>query len=219
VPDPIRVLLVDDHALTRRGLAAVFSIEDDIVVVGEAATADEAVSRAEEMVPDVVLMDIRMPGGSSGIDACATIKDRVPSAQIIMLTASDEELDVLEALRAGATGYLTKDLVDQDVAEAVRQVAAGHSPIRPDIAGRLLTEMVQRPEDTAPVRSAELTPRELQVLRLVADGLSNKDIAAELFISENTVKNHVRNILEKLHKHSRMEAVVYAVREKMLELN
>jgi DNA-binding NarL/FixJ family response regulator len=217
--DPIRVLMVDDHTQTLRGYTVQLAIEPDIEVVALAEDGAMAVAQAEEYVPDVILMDIWLPGGMSGIEATAIIKDRVPSAQIVMMTASDEENDVLEALRAGASGYLHKSDPVQ-LADGIRQVAAGESPISPSLASRLLVEMVQRPEEQPPpARRPELTPRELEVLRLVADGLSNREIAAELFISENTVRNHVRNILEKLHKHSRMEAVMFAVRGGILDLN
>jgi DNA-binding NarL/FixJ family response regulator len=218
--EPIRVLVVDDHALFRRGLEMVLEQEDDIQVVGEAGDGGEAVQRAIETAPDIVLMDVRMPKGT-GIDACRAIKDSVPSAKIIMLTISDEEADLYEAIKAGATGYLLKEISIEEVASAVRAVQNGQSLISPSMASKLLSEfatMVKRSEEKEQVPTPRLTDREMEVLRLVARGLNNRDIAKELFISENTVKNHVRNILEKLQLHSRMEAVVYAVREKLLEI-
>jgi len=218
--DPIRVLVVDDHALFRRGLEMVLAQEPDIEVVGEAGDGAEAVERAADLLPDVVLMDVRMPR-RSGIEACTAIKDVVPSARIIMLTISDEEGDLYEAIKAGATGYLLKEISIDEVATAIRAVAGGQSLISPSMASKLLSEfatLIKRDGDRQQVPAPRLTDRELEVLRLVARGLNNRDIAKQLYISENTVKNHIRNILEKLQLHSRMEAVVYAVREKLLEI-
>jgi len=219
--DAIRVLVVDDHALFRRGLEMVLAQESDIEVVGEAGDAVAAVERAAALLPDVVLLDVRMPKGS-GIEACVEIKEVAPSARIIMLTISDEEADLYEAIKAGATGYLLKEISIDEVSSAVRAVHDGQSLISPAMASKLLTEfalMAKRSnERIEQVPTPRLTERELEVLKLVARGLNNRDIARELFISENTVKNHIRNILEKLQLHSRMEAVVYAVREKLLEI-
>ena len=199
----------------------VLAQESDIEVVGEAGDAVAAVDRSSELLPDVVLLDVRMPKGS-GIEACVQIKEVAPSARIIMLTISDEEADLYEAIKAGATGYLLKEISIDEVASAVRAVYDGQSLISPAMASKLLTEfalMAKRSnERTEQVPTPRLTERELEVLKLVARGLNNRDIARELFISENTVKNHIRNILEKLQLHSRMEAVVYAVREKLLEI-
>jgi two-component system NarL family response regulator len=168
-------------------------------------------------------MDIRMPR-SSGIEACRAMKDIAPSAKIVMLTISDEEEDLFEAIRAGATGYLLKDIPLDEVADTVRAVHGGQSLINPSMAGKLLIEfaaLAKRERDESqprqPVPAPRLTEREIEVLRLVARGMNNRDIAKALFISENTVKNHVRNILEKLQIHSRMEAVMVAVREKLIE--
>jgi DNA-binding NarL/FixJ family response regulator len=221
-PDPIRTLIVDDHALFRRGLEIVLVSEPDIDVVGEAGDGAEAIEKASESLPDVVLMDVRMPR-SSGIEACRAIKEVAPSAKIVILTMSDEEEDLFEAIRAGASGYLLKDISLDEVAEAVRAVHGGQSLISPSMAGKLLTEfaaLAGRDQEEPPqqVPAPKLTEREMQVLKLVARGMNNRDIAKELFISDNTVKNHVRNILEKLQIHSRMEAVMVAVREKLIEL-
>jgi DNA-binding NarL/FixJ family response regulator len=220
--EPIRTMIVDDHALFRRGLEMVLDSEPDIELVGEAGDGTEAVEKAGETLPDVVLMDIRMPR-SSGIDACRAMKAVVPSAKIVMLTISDEEADLFEAIRAGATGYLLKDIPLDEVADTVRAVDGGQSLISPSMAGKLLTEfatLARREAASEPpqqVPAPKLTDREMQVLKLIARGMNNRDIAKELFISENTVKNHVRNILEKLQIHSRMEAVMVAVREKLIE--
>ena len=220
VRDRITVLVADDHALYRRGLEMVLGQEDDIEIVGEAADGAEAIRRAEELLPDVVLMDIRMPR-RSGIEACTAIKDVVPSTKIVILTISDEESDLYEAVRAGANGYLLKDVPGEQIADGIRAVVGGQSLISPSMASKLLSEfatMIKKNEERPQLPVPRLTDRELQVLKLVARGMANKDIAGALFISENTVKNHVRNILEKLQLHSRMEAVVYAVRERILDL-
>jgi DNA-binding NarL/FixJ family response regulator len=220
VADPIRVLVVDDHALFRRGLEMVLAHEADIDIVGEASDGTEAVDKAAALLPDIVLMDVRMPK-RGGIDACTAIKDVVPSAKIVMLTVSEDEADLYEAIKAGASGYLLKEISIEEVATGLRAVAGGQSLISPSMAAKLLTEfstMMKRSDDRQQVPAPRLTDRELDVLKLVARGMNNRAIATQLFISENTVKNHIRNILDKLQLHSRMEAVVYAVREKLLEI-
>ena len=216
----LKVLIVDDHALFRRGLQMVLRQEADIEVVGEAADGVEAVARAQELDPDVILMVVRMPK-RSGIEATREIRELVPGAKVLMLTISDDETDLYESIRAGAAGYLLKEISIDEVADAVRSVWAGHSRISPAMASKLISEfaaMSKREQEQERLPAPRLTDREMEVLRLVAKGLNNGDIAKELFISGNTVKNHVRNILEKLHLHSRMEAVLYAVREKLLEI-
>lgn len=215
---PVRVLIVDDQELFRRGLMMVLGLEGGIEIVGEAADGDQGVELAAQTAPDVVLLDIRMPR-RTGLEACSSIKTAVPSAKIIMLTVSDEEADLYDAVKSGASGYLLKDSSVEEVAQAVRVVADGQSLISPSMAVKLIDEFKQmsRPERENGA-GFKLTERELEVLRLVAKGLNNREIAKQLFISENTVKNHVRNILEKLQLHSRMEAVMYAVREKLLDL-
>jgi len=216
--DTIRVLICDDHALFRRGLVMVLEGEPGIEVVAEAEDGEDAVAKAEDAAPDVVLMDVRMPR-MSGIEATRAIADTVPSSKILMLTVSDEEEDLYEAVKAGATGYLLKEISIEEVANAIRAVVTGQSLISPSMASKLLNEFNNLAKQAQQkVLAPKLTDRELQVLKLVAQGLSNREVAEQLFISENTVKNHVRNILEKLHLHSRMEAVVYAVREKLLDI-
>ncbi|MEP6665508.1 MAG: response regulator transcription factor [Nocardioidaceae bacterium] len=217
--EPIRVVVVDDQELFRRGLIMLIAAEDDIDVVGEASDGDEATELAARTVPDVVLMDVRMPK-RSGIEACSTIKEVAPSANIIMLTVSDEEGDLYDAIKNGASGYLLKDASIDQVAQAIRVVADGQSLISPSMAAKLLEEFktISRAGTKSEVVLPRLTDRELEVLNLVARGQNNREIARDLYISENTVKNHVRNILEKLQLHSRMEAVMYAVREKLLDL-
>ena len=216
--EPIRVLVVDDQELFRRGLTMLLAVEPGLEVVGEAGDGAEGATLAESAAPDVVLLDVRMPK-KSGIEACLAIKESVPSAKIIMLTVSDEEADLYESVKNGASGYLLKDSSIEEVAQAVRVVNEGQSLISPSMAVKLIDEFKQmsKPErEQGP--ALRLTERELEVLRLVAKGLNNREVAKQLFISENTVKNHVRNILEKLQLHSRMEAVMYAMREKLLDL-
>jgi DNA-binding NarL/FixJ family response regulator len=224
-PEPsretLRVLIADDHALFRRGLEMVLEKEPDIEVVGEATDGMQAVEKAQELMPDVILMDVRMPK-RSGIEAATAIKDLLPHVKILMLTISDEEADLYEAIKAGASGYLLKEIPIEEVADAIRSVWAGQSRISPSMASKLLTEFAaisKASEEKPQMPTPRLTDREMEVLRLVAQGMNNRDIAKTLYISENTVKNHIRNILEKLHLHSRMEAVVYAVREKMIEIS
>jgi DNA-binding NarL/FixJ family response regulator len=218
--EKLRVIIVDDHALFRRGLEMVLENEADIEVVGEAHDGQQAVDRTTELMPDVVLMDVRMPR-RSGIEATQRIKELMPHVKIVVLTNSDEEADLYEAIKAGASGYLLKEISSEEVADAIRSVVQGHSRISPAMASKLLSEfqaMSKRTDDRQPLAPPKLTERELQILRLVAKGLGNRDIAQQLFISENTVKNHIRNILEKLQLHSRMEAVIYAVKEKLFDI-
>jgi DNA-binding NarL/FixJ family response regulator len=210
--------VVDDHELFRRGIIMLLGDDSDIEVVGEAADGIGATELAVSTAPDVVLLDVRMPR-RTGVEACRAIKEAVPTTKIIMLTVSDEEADLYESVKNGAAGYLLKDSSIEEVAQAIRVVNEGQSLISPSMAVKLIDEFKQmsKPDrETGP--ALRLTDRELEVLRLVAKGLNNREVAKELFISENTVKNHVRNILEKLQLHSRMEAVMYAMREKLLDL-
>jgi DNA-binding NarL/FixJ family response regulator len=218
--DVIRVVIADDQALFRRGLYVVLGTEDHIEVVAEAENGEEAIAKVTELAPDVVLMDVRMPR-INGIEAARRIRDLSPSTRILMLTVSDEEDDLYEAIKAGANGYLLKEISVEEVAEAIRAVVQGQSLISPSMASKLLNEfnsLAKKAEERQQYPVPTLTSRELEVLKLVAKGMSNREIADGLFISENTVKNHVRNILEKLHLHSRMEAVIYAVRERLLDI-
>lgn len=217
---PVRVFLADDHALFRRGLDLVLSAEDDLEVVGEAGDGLEAVQRVLELGPDVVVMDVRMPH-LDGIEATARITAERPDVRVLVLTVSERDEDLFAAIRAGAAGYLLKEVSIDEISGAVRAVARGQSLISPSMAPRLLAEFnrlsaqVHAPRPVPP----RLTARELEVLRLAGKGLTNQQIARELGIAENTVKNHVRNVLEKLHLHSRTEAVLHAVREGLLDLD
>ena len=217
--DNIRILVADDHALFRQALRAVLGDEEGIELVGEAGDGEEVISMAEELAPDVILMDVRMPK-VAGIDAARQIAATLPSAKIVMLTVSDDEEDLFEAIKAGASGYLLKEVDPAEIADAVRQIHAGHSLLSPGVASKLISEfaaMSKRADERA--MRPNLTSRELEVLQFAAGGLTNRQIGRRMGISENTVKNHIRNILEKLHLHSRMEAVLYAVREELIELN
>ncbi len=202
--EPIRVVISDDHELFRRGLKMVLEAEEDIQVVAEAADGQEAVSKVEELAPDVVLMDVRMPR-MGGIEATRLIRELFPSTRIIVLTVSDEEDDLYGAVKAGANGYLLKEVSIEEVADAVRGVYAGESLISAALASKLLAEFSSQPkavDDRAPT-SPRLTEREVNVLKLVALGHENAEIASQLDVSESTVRNHVANILSKLQLRSR----------------
>jgi DNA-binding NarL/FixJ family response regulator len=215
---PIRVMLVDDHELFRRGLDLVLRDETDLEIVGEAADGLAAIERAAELQPDVVMMDVRLPG-ISGIEATRRIRNAQPATKVVMLTVSDDEEDLFGAIRAGASGYLLKEVSIDEVANAIRAVVRGQALVTPSMAAKLFSEfnVLSRRVDAQHGTAPRLTDREVEVLRLVAKGMSNKEIATELVIAENTVKNHVRNILEKLQMRSRMEAAMYAVREKLVD--
>jgi DNA-binding NarL/FixJ family response regulator len=205
VDDCIRVLICDDHALFRRGLMMVLEDEDDIEVIAEAANGAEAIELARALAPDVVLMDVRMPK-VDGIAATRSILEDIPNANVIMLTVSDEEDDLFEAMKAGAAGYLLKEISIDEVGKSVRGVHQGQRLVTPSLATKLISEFagISGRAPSRGVDAPQLTPRELEVLRHVADGATNREVASRLGISENTVKNHVRNILEKLRLHSRM---------------
>jgi len=213
----ISVLVVDDQELFRRGLRTVLAMEAGFEV-SEAADGVEAVERASELAPDVVLMDIRMPN-LDGIEATRRIREAAPSTRVIMLTVSDDEDDLYAAIRVGANGYLLKDSSLEEVAGAVRAVHRGESLISPSMASKLLAEFsaVTGTSAAAEPPGPRLSDRELEVLKLVAQGHTNREAAAVLQLSENTVKNHVANILEKLHLRSRVDAVIYAMRTKLFE--
>ncbi|WP_062436948.1 response regulator [Herbidospora daliensis] len=202
---PVRVLVADDQGLIREAIASLLGVQPGITVAGTAADGHEAVERAVALRPDVVLMDVRMPR-MDGVRAVAALRDRAPEVRVVMLTTFDDEEYVLEALRAGAIGYLLKDLPVRDLAAAVRLAHAGVTQLDPAVTARLVASGgVRAPEGRVP-----LTARELDVLRLVAGGASNREIADRLYLSEGTVKNHISRILQRLGLRDRTQAAVYA---------
>jgi DNA-binding NarL/FixJ family response regulator len=211
---PIRILVVDDHALLRQGLVKVLAEERDLQVVGEAADGREAIAKAAELMPDVILMDISMPE-VGGLEATRRIKQEMPYARIIILTIADDDQSLFEAVKSGAQGYLLKNVDPPQLVNTVRRVAAGETAISRTMASKLIGEFATQPARTvaASPTSMALTPREKEVLEQVAEGKSNRDIAAALSIAENTVKNHLKNILEKLHLENRVQAAAFALRQ------
>jgi len=204
----IKVLIVDDHGVVREGLRAYLEVEPDITVVGEARDGQEGVRRAQELHPDVVLMDLVMPR-MDGVEATARIKQQAPSIHVIVLTSFLDDDRVLPAIKAGATSYLLKDVAAPDLIRAIRAATAGQAQLHPEVARRLM-QQVSSPRK--PDAGAQLTDREREVLRLLAEGRSNKEIARLLVVSERTVKGHVSNILGKLGLQDRTQAALYAVR-------
>ncbi|MFF5337485.1 response regulator [Streptomyces sp. NPDC013181] len=204
----IRVLLVDDHQVVRRGLRTFLEIQDDIEVVGEAADGAEGVTATEKLRPDVVLMDIKMPG-TDGIEALRRLRELENPARVLIVTSFTEQRTVVPALRAGASGYVYKDVDPDALAGAIRSVHAGHVLLQPEVAGALLA---QDDPGTGTGRGSTLTEREREVLGLIADGRSNREIARALVLSEKTVKTHVSNILMKLDLSDRTQAALWAVR-------
>jgi two-component system, NarL family, response regulator LiaR len=205
---PIRVLIVDDHGVVREGLRAYLELEPDIQVVGEARDGQEGVQRAQELQPDVVLMDLMMPR-MDGVEATAAIKEQQPEMHVIVLTSFVDDDRVVPAIRAGATSYLLKDVAAADLARAIRGARAGQAQLHPEVARRLM-QQVTTPRKVEAI--TQLTDREAEVLRLLAEGRSNKEIARSLVVSERTVKGHVSNILGKLGLQDRTQAALYAVR-------
>ncbi|GAA1500492.1 response regulator transcription factor [Kitasatospora kazusensis] len=205
---PIRVLLVDDHQVVRRGLRTFLEVQDDIEVVGEAADGADGVARAQELLPDVVLMDLKMPG-VDGIEALKLLKQQGSTARILIVTSFTEHRTMVPALRAGAAGYVYKDVDPEALAGAIRSVHAGHVLLQPELAEALLSDDSPRAPQG---RGGTLTEREREVLGHIADGRSNREIARSLHLSEKTVKTHVSNILMKLDLADRTQAALWAVR-------
>ncbi|MET9469916.1 response regulator transcription factor [Streptomyces sp. NPDC006544] len=212
-PGRIRILLVDDHQVVRRGLRTFLEVQDDLEVVGEAADGDEGIARAEELRPDVILMDIKMPG-TDGIDALRRLRGLANPARVLVVTSFTEQRTVVPALRAGAAGYVYKDIDPVALAAAIRSVHAGQVLLQPEVAVALLAEEGRPPSSG---RGGSLTDREREVLRHIADGRSNREIARALVLSEKTVKTHVSNILMKLDVVDRTQAALWAVRHGMTE--
>jgi len=212
--DKISVLIVDDHAVVRQGLKAFLSLQDHIEVIGEAANGEEAVGKVRELLPDVVLLDLVMPR-MDGISAIRQIRGISPSTQVIVLTSFAEDDKVFPSIKAGALGYLMKDVLPPDLVKAIEAAHRGEPLLHPEIAKKLMQEFTSAPKAAS---ADALTERETDVLRLIARGLSNKEIAAELYLSEKTVKTHVSNILQKLHLSDRTQAAIYAIQQRLVSL-
>lgn len=209
--EPISVLLVDDHAMVRQGVRAFLLTQVDIAVVGEASSGEEAIKLAAQHIPDVILMDLIMPN-MDGVEATRRVKQVSPRSQIVVLTSYHEDEHIFPALKAGALSYILKDVSAEELASAVRKAAAGEAVLHPRVAARVIKELQgRRAESLNPF--TELSERELEVLKLIADGMSNAEMAAKLVLSEKTIKGHVSNILSKLHLVDRTQAAVYAWRE------
>ena len=209
--EAITVLLVDDHQLVRQGVRAFLDTQPDIAVVGEADSGQAAVTLAEQYAPDVILMDLMMPG-MDGVEATRRVKQISPRTQIIVLTSYHQDEHIFPAIRAGALSYVLKDVGPVELANAVRKAAAGEAVLHPRVAARVVQELHgTRSEGVNPF--TELSEREMETLHLIADGLNNSEIAERLTISDKTVKSHVSNILSKLHLADRTQAAVYAWRE------
>ena len=212
--DPIRVVLVDDHRIVRRGLRSFLEAFPDITVVGETSSGEQVLDQVEGWLPDVVIMDLLMPGGIDGIQTTRRVRSITPHTQIVVLTAHTDDARVVAALRAGAIGYVRKDAEPEILLAAVRAAARGQSMLDPAVASTVLQDLV-----TSTGTRRDLTERELQVLRLLAHGRTNRQIAEELVLGEETVKTHVGNILAKLHLAHRTQAVVHAFKQGLISLD
>lgn len=214
--ETIEILLADDHAVVREGLRALIDSEPEMTVIGEAADGEAAIRQARDLQPDVILMDLEMPR-KSGLEAIEAIKQMQPEARILVLTSYAEDKKVFRAIKTGALGYLLKDSSPQELLRAIRQVHRGETSLHPTIARKLVQEL-SRPSNLPPA-DEQLTEREVDVLKLVAKGMSNQEIAEKLVVSEPTVRAHVSNILGKLHLANRTQAALYALREGYASLN
>jgi len=216
--EAIRLLLADDHAVVRSGLRLLLEAQPDLVIVGEAENGEEAIRRTAELQPDVVLMDIEMPG-MNGIEAARRIKTQSPGASVLALTMYEDDQYFFEMLRAGASGYVPKRAAPDELASAIRAVSRGEVFIHPSLAGRLVQDYLQRRDVEVQEQAAgDLTPREQEVLTLIAQGLSNNEIADQLVISAKTVDRHRENIMRKLNLHNRVDLVKYALRKGLIDL-
>lgn len=206
VSDPIRVMLVDDHIFWRRGVQQIVDAEQDLKVVSEAADGEEAVRKALAAKPDVILMDVNMPR-LSGVEATRALAPQLPDTRIVMLTIGDTDENLFDAIKAGAVGFLTKDISPDAVVKAIRDTMEGESTLSPFIAARMVRYIQRGGAQDVAEPAADLTQREDEILRLIAEGARDREIADHLFISESTVKKHVQNVLRKLHARNRVEAV------------
>ncbi len=213
----IRILLADDHALFREGLKSLLESEPDFRVIGEASDGREALRAALEVRPDVILMDIQMPG-LDGVEATKEILREDPEAKVVMLTMYRQDAYVFEAVKAGARGYLLKDASAQELIDAIRRVCSGEVLLDAELAERIIQDFHAKEGEIPKSKRAELTDREVQILRLLAQGSSNQEIADELGISEKTVRNRLSEIFAKLHLNNRTQAALYAIREGLADL-
>lgn len=215
---PINVLIIDDHTLFRSGIRLLLQRQDGFEVVGEAGDGLEGVKLAKRLVPDVVLLDLHMPG-VGGLEALQLLQEELPQAQVVMLTVSEDAQDLLEALRIGARGYLLKNIETDFLLDAIQRAAAGESVMSPQMANRL-ADAIRVPQanpKTAAAAAGKLSPREAEIIAMLAAGASNKEIARQLMLAESTVKIHVQGILRKLNLNSRVQAAVYAVEHGLME--
>jgi two-component system, NarL family, nitrate/nitrite response regulator NarL len=214
--NPIRLLLADDHTLFRKGLASLLEKEPGFEVIGEAQDGAEAIRKAQADKPDLVLMDIHMPG-VNGLEATRQITNALPATRVVMLTISEEDKDLFEAIKCGAHGYLSKKVEPEKLRELIEGVFRGEAPLSGATAAKILKEFAaQASKDSETTAVSDLTPREKEVLQLLAAGLTNKEIGIRLDIAENTVKNHLKNILAKLHLQNRVQAATLAIQKGML---
>ena len=212
---PIRVLLADDHSLFRKGLASLLSSNKGFKVVGEAQDGTEALNKAKDLKPDLILMDVYMPGGN-GLEATRRIKEALPSVKVVILTVSEEDKNLFEAIKCGAHGYLLKKIEPRDLFEMLRGVFRGEAPISRATAAKILNEFAaQAHRATEEMPEERLSPKEREVIEFLTKGWTNKEIGNKLGITENTVKNHLKNILDKLHLENRVQAAAFALQRKM----
>ena len=214
---PIRVVVADDHPLFRRGLISLLEDAPEVDVVGEAADASQAVALVNQTQPDVVLMDVIMPG--SGVEATRTICQTMPHIKVLMLTASEDNENLFSAIDAGANGYLLKEGKPEELLEAIQHVYGGQSVLSPAVAAKVLERMRQNPlpKEPAVAQNSLLTPREMEIIHFLAQGLTNQEIAQALDLAENTIKNHVRNILRKTHVRNRAGLVTWAIQRGLID--
>ncbi|MFF3612050.1 response regulator [Streptomyces sp. NPDC002580] len=209
--NPIRVFLLDDHEVVRRGLSDLLEAEPDISVVGDAGSVEQALVRGPALRPDVAVLDVRLPDGD-GISVCRELRSQMPELACLMLTSFDDEEALLDAIMAGASGYVLKQIKGSDLVSAVRTVASGQSMLDPATTARLMRSLRAEPTDgpAVPAEIASLSPREREILSLIGDGLTNREIGQKLYLSEKTVKNHISRLLAKLGVHRRVQAAVLA---------
>jgi two-component system, NarL family, response regulator LiaR len=215
IMETITVMLIDDHRVVRQGLRDFLELQGDIEVIGEASSGEEGVQMARDLLPDVVLMDLVMPG-IDGVETTRRVRNASPSTKVIVLTSFTDDAKVFPAIKAGAISYLLKDISPEELAHAIRAAQRNEAVLHPEVAAKLMQEFAAPRSPDAPVE--QLTSRELEVLRLIAKGMSNKEIADTLIVSEKTIKTHVSNILSKLHLADRTQAAIYALKQKIVPM-